>query len=630
MNVIPRTDATANVPIQPGVDFVRVRFAGDSGDGVQTTGALFTQSAANFGNDFATFPDFPAEIRAPAGTVTGVSTFSINIGTTEILTHGDQPDVLVALNAAALAVHLPELRNGGVLILDSSGFNARALTKAGFDSDPREDGSLQPFQVIEVNISAEALATAKACDPELSRSDALLTKNMWALGLTLWLLDRSADRLAQRTEERFRDHPQLAKANAAAVRAGHAYGETHELAASIEPFDIPPAQLTPGRYRAISGTEALALGAVTAAKLADLPLYYASYPITPASPVLHRLARLARTEPGVTTFQAEDEIAAITAAIGAAYGGALGVTASSGPGVALMTEALGLAIAVELPLVVIDVQRAGPSTGMPTKAEQSDLNLAIFGRNGDTPIPVVAARGPSDCFASVLEAARLAVRYMTPVMLLADGYIANAAEPWLIPPADSLTPGDFTTRMVTQAEDFEPFARDPETLARNWPKLGVAGLEHRIGGLEKDVTTGAISYNPQNHQRMTEIRTGKIDAVRASLPPLTPDLGPATGRLAVLGWGSTYGAIRVATLRARAAGREVSHIHLRHMWPLPPNLPELLAGFDQVLLPELNTGQLATLLRTECDVPVESLCKIAGQPFLAREIGDAINDRLPS
>ncbi len=626
MNLLPRSGDFANVPMQPGVDFVRVRFAGDSGDGVQTTGALFTGSVADFGNDFATFPDFPAEIRAPAGSLAGVSTFSINLGTANVYTHGDQPDVLVAFNAAALAAHIGELRPNGVLLIDSSGLTERLWKKAGFVHDPRMDGSLDAFQVIELDITSLTLEAVKPFG--LGRKVAVRAKNMWALGLTLWLFGRDIKTVADVIALRFASKTEIAKANFAALSAGHAYGDIHEIAPTVERFDIAPAEQEPGVYRAINGADSLALGIFAGSKLSGLPLYYASYPITPASPLLHRLAGW--NDPDITTFQAEDEIAAACAAIGASYGGALGVTASSGPGIALMTEALGFAIAIELPLLVIDIQRAGPSTGMPTKAEQSDLFLAVFGRNGDTPLPVLAASGPADCFERALEAVRIALRHMTPVLLLADGYIANAAEPWRLPEMHSFDSDAFAPSMVSDASEFEPFRRDPETLARNWPVPGTPGLEHRIGGLEKDINLGTVSYDPVNHQKMTEIRVGKTLALRQTLSPICPEIGESSGKLAVLGWGSTHGAIQVAVLRARASGKIVSHIHLRNLWPLPPNIGELLDGFDQILLPEMNSGQLATLLRTEVEATITSVSKVAGKPFLAREITAEIEKALHS
>ena len=613
------------LPREPGVDFVRVRFAGDSGDGIQTTGALFTQSAADFGNNFATFPDYPAEIRAPAGTTAGVSAFSLNIGSGAIYTHGDLPDVLVAFNAAALAMHWKSLGPDGLLLLDSAGMTTRLIQRAGFPADPRQDGTLEGFEVIELDISSLTIAATEEFG--LTRKQSLQARNMWALGLTLWLFAKDVEPAAKEVAKKFARDPEVAGANLAALHAGHAYGETHELAKSGPRYDIAPAPLPPGLYRAASGSEALTLGVVAAARLAGRPLFYASYPITPASPILHRLAGI--QAPDITVFQAEDEIAAASAAIGAAFGGCLATTASSGPGLALMTEALGLAIAAELPLLVIDVQRAGPSTGMPTKTEQSDLLFAASGRNGDTPLPVIAAKSPADCFDAAIEAARIAIRHMTPAILLADAYLVNAAAPWRLPSRDALDPEPLRPNILQAPGEGHPFRRDPETLGRDWPLPGTPGLEHRIGGLERDADTGQVSYDPANHQRMTEIRCGKIDRIRSALPDIAPEIGSGAGPLAVLGWGSTYGAIHVATRRARAAGQEVDHIHLRHLSPLPPNLEELLDGYDRILLPELNMGQLAWMLRGTTRTPVIPLRKVAGQPFLAREISNAIREALP-
>lgn len=609
-----------SIPVHPGEDFVRIRFAGDSGDGIQVAGAFLTDSVADHGNDFATFPDFPAEIRAPAGSPAGVSAFSINFGRTEIFTHGDQPDVLVAFNAAALAAHVGELVDGGVALIDPAGFTERLWKRAGFSNDPRTDDSLDGFQVFEIDITAQ---TRAALEPfGAKRRDAQRARNMWALGFTLWLLDRQVESVAEEVCKRFAKSPPFVEQNLAALRAGHAYGEIHELSAALPRYRIPPAALPAGEYRSVNGAQALSLGMVAGARLAGLPLYYASYPITPASPILHQL--VAMSEPDVVTFQAEDEIAAVCAAIGAAYGGGLGVTASSGPGIALMTEALGYAVAVELPLVVIDMQRAGPSTGMPTKPEQADLNLAVYGRSGDAPIPVIAAQCPSDAFECALEAVQIALEYMTPVMLLADAYIGSAAEPWRLPEVADLRPEAFAPRFAAGADGFDPGLRDPRTGARWWPRPGLPGLEHRTGGLERDIASGAVSYDPVNHRRMTEIRTGKTRALREAIPPAAPESGDSTGQLAVVGWGSTYAAIRIATLCARAAGLDVAHIHLRHLSPLPPNIGELLAGYDRVLVPELNMGQLAALLRAETRTPLVPLPKVAGRPFLAREVREAI------
>ncbi len=607
-------------------DFVRIRFAGDSGDGVQTTGALFTQSAADFGNDFATFPDYPAEIRAPAGTAAGVSAFSLNIGAGTVLTHGDQPDVLVAFNAAALAMHGRSIAPGGLLLLDSSGMTPRLIQKAGFEEDPRTDGTLDGIRVVELDVSAQTLRATEAFG--LTRKQALRARNMWALGLALWLFGRDSKPVEAQIARRFARQPEIARANRAALLAGHAYGEIHELDAGAPPYDVAPAPLPAGTYRAVTGTEALSLGLLAAARLAGLPLFYASYPITPASPVLHRLAGMRESD--LTVFQAEDEIAAASAAIGAAFGGSLAATASSGPGLALMTEALGLAIAAELPLLVVDVQRAGPSTGMPTKTEQSDLLFAAMGRNGDTPLPVVAASGPADCFEAVLEAARIAVRHMTPVVLLVDAYLANAAAPWRIPERDALDPAPLRPNLLRNAADGHPFRRDPESLGRDWPLPGTPGLEHRVGGLERDADTGQVSYDPANHQRMTDIRCGKIDRIRDALPDVAPQIGDGSAPLAVLGWGSTFGAIQMAVRRARGAGASVDHVHLRHLNPMPPNLGSLLDRYARVLLPELNMGQLAYMLRGATGTPVVRLNKVAGQPFLEQEIGQAIEEALQS
>ncbi len=626
MNYIPPTDATQGVPLHPGIDFVRVRFAGDSGDGIQTIGSVFTDTVADYGNDFATFPDFPAEIRAPAGSLAGVSAFSINLGHTMIFTHGDQPDVLVALNAAALAVHLKDVREGGVLILDSAGFSERAWKRACYDEDPRGSGALDGYQVVEADVSALTLAAVESWN--LGRKKALLSRNMWALGLTLWLFGRDLDSAVEDIRARFARMPEAVEPNLAALRAGHAYGETLEMPQAAAPYDIAPAAMRPGEYRSVSGTQALSLGLAAAARISGLPLYFASYPITPASPILHHLAGMEGKEEGVTTFQAEDEIGAVCAAIGASFGGALAATASSGPGIALMSEALGFAVAAELPLLVVDMQRAGPSTGMPTKAEQSDLFLALYGRSGDAPIPVVAATSPADCFDAAIEAARIAVCHMTPVMLLADGYIGNAAEPWRIPEAGDIEELAFRPRRGQDPEAM--FERDAETFVRDWHLPGTPGFEHRLGGLERDEKTGRVSYDPANHQRMTEIRVAKTAAVSIGVPPAAPALGETSGKLAVLGWGSTFGSIQVAVLRARAAGQEVSHIHLRHLSPLPENLEELLDGFGQVLLPENNAGQLQAVLAARLARRITPFNKVAGSPFLAREIGDAIAGMLDS
>lgn len=598
----------------PAVDFVRIRFAGDSGDGVQLTGTQLAASCARFGNDFATFPDYPAEIRAPAGTTYGVSAYSINIGHTEVMTAGDNPDVLVAFNPAALKVNLGDIRENGLVIVDAGAFNAKNAHRAGYAANPLDDGTLAKYRVLQIDISALTLQAVASHD--LGQKESLRCKNIWTLGLVLWMFGRGFETVEAWLTSKFKARPEIAAANIAALKAGHAYGETVELGENIRRYSIPPAPTEAGTYRTVTGAETLSWGLYAGARLAGLPLFLGSYPITPASPMLHSLSRLKHQ--GVTTFQAEDEIAAIGAAIGAAYGGALGITTSSGPGIALKTEAIGLAISAELPLVVINVQRGGPSTGLPTKTEQSDLLQAVCGRNGDTQLPVIAAATPSDCFDAAITAVRLAVRHMTPVMLLSDGYVANMAEPWRLPDTTKLTPFPVTFR--TDPDGFHPFLRDPDTLARPWVKPGTPGLAHRIGGLEKDYDSGNVSYDPANHARMTAARTGKLAKIAAELPPQAVALGEDRGPLAVIGWGSTYGAIRVAVKRLRAAGRQVSHIHLRHVWPFPPNLGELLARFDKVLVPELNTGQLAMLLRAEYQRPILSHTKVEGQPFKVAEL----------
>ena len=615
MNVAT-AEPRSGVPRQQ-VETVTVRFAGDSGDGMQITGSQFTLSTALSGNDLATFPDFPAEIRAPAGTTYGVSAFQVHFGAREIRTSGDAPDVLIAMNPAALKVNLDEMRAGGVVIVDTGAFTKRNLQKAGFEKNPLEDGSVDKFRVVTVDMSAHTLGAVKPF--ELSNKEGLRCKNMWALGLIYWLYDRDTQATIDWLNEKFASRPEIAGANIAAVKAGHAFGETAEMPAEIGAYHVPPAKIPPGLYRAVTGTEATAWGLVVGAHLADLKLVFCSYPITPASAVLHTLAGL--RELGVVTFQAEDEIAAVGAAIGASYAGAIGVTSSSGPGIALKSEAIGLAIATELPLVVLNAQRAGPSTGMPTKTEQSDLYQAVYGRNGDSPLAVMAACSPGDCFEVSIEAVRLATKHMTPVMVLSDGYIANAAEPWPIPDVDDLR--HFGRTFRKEVEGFHPFLRDAETLARPWAPPGVPGLEHRIGGLERDYDSGDVSYDPANHQRMTDVRAEKIELIGRDIPPQSVERGGETGKVAVVGWGSTFGPINRAVENLRAADLEVSHIHLRHLWPLPPNLGDLLAGFDKILVPEMNTGQLRTILRAEYLVAAEGLNKVTGQPFRIVEIEEA-------
>ena len=604
------------------LESVVVRFAGDSGDGMQLTGAQFTLTTAFAGNDLATFPDFPAEIRAPAGATFGVSAFQIHFGSRRILTAGDALDTLVAMNPAALKVELGNVREGGLVIADTGAFSERNLRKAGYDANPLDDGGPQGYRAFAFDISKLTLEAVADCG--LSRKESVRCKNMWALGLVYWLYDRDRRPTIEWLQEKFAERPDLARANVAALNAGYAHGEIVEMPQGLGGYVVPPANIAPGVYRAVTGGEGLALGLVAGAELAGLELVFSSYPITPATPILHVMAGL--KSHGVVTFQAEDEIAAACCAIGASYAGALGVTSSSGPGMALKSEAIGLAVAVELPLVVIDSQRSGPSTGMPTKTEQSDLYQAVFGRNADSPVAVIASRSPADCFAVAIEAVRLATKFMTPVIVLSDTFLANAAEPWRIPEVDSLPriPVSFRTETAGGA----PLLRDGTTLARPWVRPGTPGLEGRIGGLEKDYDTGHISYDPENHARMTAMRAAKIAGIAEDIPPQTVDEGEPRGKLAVVGWGSSYGPIARAVSRLRADGLAVSHIHIRHLWPLPRNLGDLLAGFEHILVPEMNTGQLVTLLRGTYMVPAEGLSKVTGQPFAVAEIENAVRSRL--
>lgn len=609
--------------IREELDSVVIRFAGDSGDGMQITGTQFSSATALMGNDLSTFPDFPAEIRAPAGTTYGVSGFQIHFASHDIKTPGDAPDVLVAMNPAALKVNLEALKEGGLLIVNTGAFTKANNAKAGYQDDPLADPVLQRYRVLQIDITKLTLDAVKPF--KLGAKDAARCKNMWTLGLMYWLYGRDRQPSIDFLNEKFgKKRPEIAEANIAAINAGHIYGETAELPTDIRPVQVKRAELPRGTYRTIDGNQALAWGFAAAAQLSGLPFFYGSYPITPASTLLHHLARLKHF--GVTTFQAEDEIAAVASAIGASFGGALGITGTSGPGVALKTEAIGLAIMTELPLVVVDVQRGGPSTGLPTKTEQSDLFQAVWGRNGDAPLPVLAPATPGECFDYAILAAKIAVKYMTPVMLLTDGFIANSAEPWKIPDVNGLEP--FPVTHHTDAEDFSPFKRDPESLARVWAKPGTPGLEHRIGGIEKDASSGHISYDPANHQRMTLTRAEKVQNVRALYPKLTLDQGESEGELLVIGWGSTHGAISQAVAKVRKGGRRVSHLHLRHIWPLPEGLKELTDRFDQVMVPELNNGQLVRLLRAELLINAKGYNKVAGQPFKISEIADEIEARL--
>ncbi len=611
---------TSNAP-----EAVVVRFAGDSGDGMQLTGGQFTLSTALSGNDLATFPDFPAEIRAPQGTLFGVSAFQINFGSTEIDTAGDAPDVLVAMNPAALKTNVQALKPGGLIIADTGEFTKRNLEKAKYEANPIEDGSLAKWKLLAFDISALTLESVKPFG--LGNKEALRCKNMWTLGLALWMFDRDRAPLVEWLNNKFKKNPVLAQANIAALNAGHAYGETAELGGQLHQTHLDPVPSPAGLYRTVTGAEAVALGLVVGAQLADLPMFFGGYPITPASSILHYLAGM--KEYGVTTFQAEDEIAAIASAIGASYAGSLGVTSSSGPGIALKGEAMGLAVMTELPLVIVNSQRGGPSTGLPTKTEQSDLYQAVYGRNGDTPLPVIAARSPSDAFECAIEACRIAVQYMTPVMLLTDGYIANAAEPWQVPDVSAYQPFPVQFLQAPNGPDgtLLPYARDDKG-ARPWIKPGTPGLMHRIGGIEKNPGTGNLDYSPAAHQAMTDARKAKVDGVAKGIPAQEVTLGSETGKLAVVGWGSSFGPIHQAVRRARAKGLDASHIHVRHIWPLPENLGDLLRGYDKIIVPEMNTGQFKTVLRDQFLVDARPLNKTSGQPFTIAEIEAAIEGAL--
>ncbi len=612
---------------RPPQEAVVVRFAGDSGDGMQLTGGQFTLSTALAGNDLATFPDFPAEIRAPQGTTFGVSAFQINFGSSAIDTAGDQPDVLVAMNPAALKMNATALREGGLIIADEGEFTPRNLAKAGYDANPLEDGSLAKWQLVHFNISQLTLDAVKPFG--LGNKEALRCKNMWTLGLALWMFDRDRQPIVEWLNTKFAKNPGLAEANIAALNAGHAYGETVEIGAHVHQRHIAPAPAEPGLYRTVTGAESLSLGIIAGAQLAGLPMFFGSYPITPASPILHHLSRL--KEYDITTFQAEDEIAAICAALGASYAGHLGVTSSSGPGIALKGEAMGLAVMTELPLVIINSQRGGPSTGLPTKTEQSDLYQAVYGRNGDAPLPVIAARSPADAFECGIEAVRIATRYMTPVMLLTDGYIANAAEPWKVPDMASYEPFPVKfaegSALEPDNDQVMPYRRNSD-LARPWIRPGTPGLEHRIGGLEKNPGTGNIDYSAEAHAEMTRLRAAKVASVADSIPDQDVCIGNDSGKLVVVGWGSTYGPIHQAVRRARARGQDVSHVHIRYIAPFPKNLAVLLRGFEHILVPEMNSGQLKTLLRDQFLVDARPLNKVSGQPFTIAEIEAAIEAAL--
>lgn len=589
-----------------------VRFAGDSGDGVQLTGQRFTNATVLAGSDVAIVPDFPAEIRAPAGTPYGVSGYQIQFASKDIYTPGDNLDVLVALNAAALKTNLSDLKPGGLLILDSDCMGPSQLKKAGYNSDPLLDGSLSAFHLAAIDISTQ---TRKAvADVGLSNKEAGRCKNFWTLGLVFSIYDRQLDSTLASIDEQFKKRPELAKANAIALKAGHAYGTASEL--FHQHYRVAQAPKSPGYYKNIDGNTAMAHGLIAGALAAQRRLVLGAYPITPASAILHEVSK--HRHLGVTTIQAEDEIAAACLAVGSAFAGAVGACCTSGPGMALKTEAIGLAIATELPMIVIDVQRAGPSTGMPTKTEQSDLYLAVHGRNGEAPVCVLAPATPAECFSVAYDAVRLAIRYMTPVIVLSDAYLANGAEPWLIPEVSELK--NFEQPVLPAPSDFEPMARNDVTLARTWVSPGIPGYEHRIGGLEKDYVSGQISSDPANHQKMVLTRAEKVQRIAKELPECTVEVGATSGKLLLIGWGSTYGAIREAVEQVRSTGCAVSHLHLRSLHPFPRGLAKLLAQFDTILLPELNSGQLCHLLRAEFMLPIRSLTKTQGKPFRTDEI----------
>ncbi|HWD06500.1 MAG TPA: 2-oxoacid:acceptor oxidoreductase subunit alpha [Amycolatopsis sp.] len=609
------------------LDRVVIRFAGDSGDGMQLTGDRFTSEAAAFGNDLSTMPNFPAEIRAPQGTIPGVSSFQVHFADYDILTPGDRPDVLVAMNPAALKANLRDVPRGGTIILNTDEFTKRNLVKVGYDTDPLDDDTLSAFQVHRVAMST--LTQGALADTGLGKKDAERCKNMFALGLLSWMYHRPTEGTEQFLREKFAKKPDIAEANLLAFRAGWNYGETTESFATT--FEVAPAKLAPGTYRQITGNTALAYGIVAAGQQSGLPVLLGTYPITPASDVLHELSK--HKNFGVITFQAEDEIAGIGAALGASYGGALGVTSTSGPGIALKSETIGLGVMTELPLVVIDVQRGGPSTGLPTKTEQADLLQAMFGRNGESPVPIVAPLSPADCFDTALEATRIALKYRTPVLLLSDGAIANGSEPWLIPDVADLPDLRVEFASAPNAPDgsgeFWPYVRDPETLAREWAVPGTAGLQHRVGGLEKQDGKGSISYDPENHDHMVRLRQAKIDGI--DVPDVVvDDPSGGTARVLALGWGSSYGPIGAACRRVRKLGMPIAQAHLRHLNPLPRNLGDVLRSYDKVVVPEMNLGQLALLLRAKYLVDVHSHTKVAGLPFKAEELQNVFTDIITS
>ena len=603
---------------------VTIRFAGDSGDGMQLTGSQFTNTTALMGNDLSTFPDFPAEIRAPAGTVAGVSAFQIHFGSTAIFTPGDEADVLVAMNSAALKANLPNLKRGGLIIVNTAGFDKKNLSLAKYDVNPLEDNTLENYQVIKIDVNKMTAESLK--ESGLSFKDIDRSKNMFVLGVLYWLYSRPMEPTIDFINKKFgKKAPEIAEANIKVLKDGYTFGVATELFTSR--FEVKQADIETGVYRNITGNEATVIGLVAAAEKAGVPLFYGSYPITPASDILHGLAR--HKSFNVRTYQAEDEIAAVCSAIGASFGGSLGVTGSSGPGIALKGEAMGLAMMLELPLVIVNVQRGGPSTGLPTKTEQSDLLQAMYGRNGEAPMVVVAAKSPADCFEAVYESARIALEHMIPVIFLSDGYLGNGSEPWKFPTADSLR--SISVNYVGPREEddpvFKPYIRD-EKLARPWAIPGTKGLEHRIGGLEKQHETGNISYDPNNHEFMVKMREKKRDKVADYIPLQDIDNGTESGKLLLLSWGSTYGTVKTAVYEARLEGYDVSHAHLRYLSPFPKNLESLLRSFDKVIIPELNNGQLIKLIRDMYLIPAEGFNKIKGMPFTVAEMKQKIYDNL--
>ena len=594
------------------LDRVVIRFAGDSGDGMQLTGDRFTSASAIFGNDLATFPDYPAEIRAPAGTLAGVSAFQVHFADYDILTPGDQPNVLVAMNPAALRAHLKDLMPGGLLIVNSDAFDERNLEKVGYSSNPLTDGSLEGYQFFQIPMTKLTIEAVK--DAGVNKKEAERSKNMLALGVISWMYGRPLETTVQWLEKKFSKKPNIAQANIAALKAGHAFGETAELSA----YSVKPAVLAPGNYRRITGNQALAFGLIAASVQSKIPLFLGSYPITPASDMLHELSR--HKNFGVRTVQAEDEIAAAGMALGAAFSGHIGVTTTSGPGLDLKSETIGLALSLELPMVIVDIQRGGPSTGLPTKTEQSDLLHAMYGRHGEAPLPIVASYSPASCFWAAIEATRIALKFMTPVILLSDGYLANGAEPWRIPAVEKLP--DLSVRFASQpnvGDDFWPYLRDDTTLARPWAIPGTPGLQHRVGGLEKADGTGNISYDPDNHQLMTDLRQAKIKAIEEDIEPLDFDADEEATVL-ILGWGSTYGAIGAAVRRLRARGKKVARAHLKHLNPFPKNTEEVLRRFDKIVVPEMNMGQLSKLVRSEFLIPTININQVKGLPFRAGDL----------